>query len=543
MNSPDESTPHDPHAASENSDWERNAAETFQEEWLSAYLDEELDSHQQQLVERRLASDPRAVQLLDELRRVRGLVGRLPSWSGHVAPVPVFERDDLFGQETGLAGEESDDIGTSQALTDAAEFEYAQLAASAATVEPAGVYSRSLTADSSGLRRDRQWWRLLGLAACLVLSLGAGLWWLLPDSPLSVATNTPAAKREMAGEAREMMPEQTNVAASADRALGLPQEDFTQQPSEFEALAENQPAAELRVESDVDLNAAPAAPGASGGAAYELRLASPPTIAATPESPATLAIPADALADGAAANVPAPLSTADDSDQYYSDLTWLENGQIQLELARSEGWSEEEVRLALPRLAPYLNVQRKSELDRLANPTVAAIPLALLAQKPQGWSSAELMANVQQPTVQLQQVLPATAAANQADPLTRRQSDAPAGRLRSAPLESTALGSAAPQPPASQSPASQSPASQSPALKSTEPPDALAAATDQAATVPSSTITTVALFVLREEAERIVQAAQAADQLVSKPVWILASDELQQSASPEQKVVLLFSPQ
>ncbi len=54
----------------------------FQEEWLSAYLDDELTAEQRQVVEQRLAVDPAAQSMLDDLRRVRSMVSKLPAWSG-----------------------------------------------------------------------------------------------------------------------------------------------------------------------------------------------------------------------------------------------------------------------------------------------------------------------------------------------------------------------------------------------------------------------------------------------------------------------------
>jgi anti-sigma factor RsiW len=54
----------------------------FQEEWLSAYLDDELTEAQRQVVEQRLAIDPAAQATLEDLQRVRSMVAKLPSWSG-----------------------------------------------------------------------------------------------------------------------------------------------------------------------------------------------------------------------------------------------------------------------------------------------------------------------------------------------------------------------------------------------------------------------------------------------------------------------------
>ena len=54
----------------------------FQEEWLSAYLDDELTAEQRQVVEQRLAIDPAAQAMLEDLRRVRTMIAKLPTWAG-----------------------------------------------------------------------------------------------------------------------------------------------------------------------------------------------------------------------------------------------------------------------------------------------------------------------------------------------------------------------------------------------------------------------------------------------------------------------------
>ena len=54
----------------------------FQEEWLSAYLDDELSSDQRRTVEERLTNDPNTQLLLEDLKRIRNLVGQLPGWEG-----------------------------------------------------------------------------------------------------------------------------------------------------------------------------------------------------------------------------------------------------------------------------------------------------------------------------------------------------------------------------------------------------------------------------------------------------------------------------
>lgn len=50
------------------------------EEWLSAYLDDELDADQHRMVESAVAQNPQMAQLLQELRATRNLVQQLPSF-------------------------------------------------------------------------------------------------------------------------------------------------------------------------------------------------------------------------------------------------------------------------------------------------------------------------------------------------------------------------------------------------------------------------------------------------------------------------------
>lgn len=54
----------------------------FEEHWLSAYLDDELSAEDRALVDQRLEEDSSARELLEDLKRVRGLVSTLPRWHG-----------------------------------------------------------------------------------------------------------------------------------------------------------------------------------------------------------------------------------------------------------------------------------------------------------------------------------------------------------------------------------------------------------------------------------------------------------------------------
>jgi len=71
-------------------------------EWLSAYLDGELNPEQRELVERRLREDESARRLLDELRRTVNLVSSLPR---HCAPGSIAEDVQLHVERSELLGE------------------------------------------------------------------------------------------------------------------------------------------------------------------------------------------------------------------------------------------------------------------------------------------------------------------------------------------------------------------------------------------------------------------------------------------------------
>jgi hypothetical protein len=154
---------------------------------------------------------------------------------------------------------------------------------------------------------------------------------------------------------------------------------------------------------------------------------------------------------------------------------------VQVQLAHSAGWSAAEIETALQRLAPLLNLPSARAADPALANTAAAIPVAVISQKPLEDQGLSLHDRLRQQPIALQEVV---------------ASDA--------------------QPFAWQTPLGQ-------------------ASTDK----PS----TVALFVLRDEADQILQAVQAADESSTKPVWITPASGTPRPASPKQQVVLLFAPQ
>ena len=105
-------------------------------EWLSAYLDGELDEQQTRLVERTLREDETARRLLEELRQTVAAVSSLPR---HAAPSSIHEQIQLHLERGELLG----DLPSST--------------------------PRSMARGAPRLRR-------LSLAAMLALTIGGGVW-------------------------------------------------------------------------------------------------------------------------------------------------------------------------------------------------------------------------------------------------------------------------------------------------------------------------------------------------------------------------------
>ena len=59
-----------------------NESDEFQDEWLSAYLDDELSAPQRLIVEKRTATDASTQELLVDLQQIRQLIQELPPWTG-----------------------------------------------------------------------------------------------------------------------------------------------------------------------------------------------------------------------------------------------------------------------------------------------------------------------------------------------------------------------------------------------------------------------------------------------------------------------------
>ncbi len=171
----------------------------FHEEWLSAYLDGELNEEQRQVVEARLAEDAGARELLSDLERVRGLVRQLPAWPG--------------------AGLSSASILAGTSASTAPEAPSADPLKEALPSEPRGESLADSLTEPLQSRRSRprpaawmSWLRPLAVAASLLLALGLGfLWWPGTSPWTSLASrNVPPA-----GAAADLSSREADSAESA----------------------------------------------------------------------------------------------------------------------------------------------------------------------------------------------------------------------------------------------------------------------------------------------------------------------------------------
>jgi anti-sigma factor RsiW len=158
----------------------------FQEEWLSAYLDDELTDEQRRVVEQRLAVDPAAHATLEDLQRVRSMVANLPSWSG-----PALK----FAMPSGTPGsfdeaDSEDDGKVASESNDLDDFEEVPRIV-AGGYEPSAVF-RDQSKGNFNLRSLRT---LLGwgaAAAGILLVVGLGYRSLYPPTDPTVAYQTTA---------------------------------------------------------------------------------------------------------------------------------------------------------------------------------------------------------------------------------------------------------------------------------------------------------------------------------------------------------------
>jgi hypothetical protein len=233
----------------------------YQEDWLSAYLDDELSEGQRQIVEERLRYDSAAQQLLADLSRVRKLVGSLPAWpsSSTTISLPGRVRNPVDADNVNLdeAGWQASNARKTRQQTGVdAESDSGETIASFQIIEPEcdldsepDVFARQLLEDDplgevnraetepgsvvwnskhSSQRGLFAWIKPAVLAASLLAAAGIGyLLWKRDAAQLMVATD------------RNFSPTQTGQAVPAEARV----EAFTasDEPPENQPDADDAP--------------------------------------------------------------------------------------------------------------------------------------------------------------------------------------------------------------------------------------------------------------------------------------------------------------
>lgn len=548
----------------------------YTEEWLSAYIDDELSDAQRAIVEQRVASDSEAQRLLNELQHMRALIGQLPSWSGG-----LIDHGRVTGgkpqSELSLHSESFEET-LEQACRSHDENLQSNPESQTGRVHAAGDVAR----------RDVSWWRPVALAACLALLTGGGLWWWQSESVTTLATSARVAEPQ----------DKLLDTRARDDAPPLPQLQAAPEALGVETLGAEASAQMARRSADgmgggmdggMDggigggliggtgggmmggatealggaRGATPAAPRKAESLSEGMGVA--PPSAAGLELPLPAEEPAPSLAQqppgrgsadrGAGGGSELLRSSVEERGLAKSSVADLElylqsktqpsrlaanapTPAVQVQLAHSAGWSAAEVTQALQRLAPLLNVPLAASSGQDASGQndfgrAADIPIALIAQRPTTGQSTPLMDVLSQQPVALQPVALSEAKAFFGTVLpeqtTASRDKAAAGRA----ADDSAATSSAPTAaaPFAAGRAAQ-PAGEPEATADMNPPaDARQAAP------------TVALFVLREEAEQILQAARQSGEVLSSPVWITPASGSTTPEGPKQQVMLLFTPQ
>lgn len=171
----------------------------YQEEWLSAYLDDELTDAQRQVVEQRLATDPAAQATLEDLQRVRSMVAKLPSWTGP---------DLKFAVPAALPSSDVDELDDSNELNDFEAVPRVIAGTHESRVTTKAIESKDLSSRS--LRSVLGW---VATAASVLLVAGLGyMYW--PTAIRQVATLETAPTMASKASTRTFNAETDNATAN-----------------------------------------------------------------------------------------------------------------------------------------------------------------------------------------------------------------------------------------------------------------------------------------------------------------------------------------
>ncbi|MEZ6134843.1 MAG: hypothetical protein R3C53_08030 [Pirellulaceae bacterium] len=192
-----------------------DASLEYDEEWLSAYLDDELSDAQRHIVEGRLAVDPVAAATLADLQRVRSLVRQLPTWNG---PNVQLSDAELTSAEQNLEDNAQDEFEDELEMEHELEFEAQELTpADSQSLQPR--WNKLSRRSSSSGGSSVSWLRPLVIAASLLLMAGIGyvLWpTSQPQLASSRSTDTNAESAQVESESLPLEKPEFNDALPAD---------------------------------------------------------------------------------------------------------------------------------------------------------------------------------------------------------------------------------------------------------------------------------------------------------------------------------------
>lgn len=199
----------------------------FEDHWFSAYLDDELSADERALVERRLADDPAARELLEDLKRVRGLVSTLPRWSGD--DLQISRPEQLIRSAVGAALTQAEPTDRVAQSSSAIKAEASNLENQDAEKSEDSRFSSQVAVGAE--RRTQQSMRWTSIVA-----VAAGLATLLLGLPYLLRDYGPAIELAGGGNATKDAPQRPDAtsdfaAAIRESPLALPIESVQDEPT------------------------------------------------------------------------------------------------------------------------------------------------------------------------------------------------------------------------------------------------------------------------------------------------------------------------
>jgi hypothetical protein len=519
MNTPDKKPDRQPKApAGGTSDFAAEVDLEYTDEWLSAYLDDELSAEQRTIVEQRLVADTEAAELLKDLERVRGLVGSLPVWMGNNLPLALpsgLPADSSAAEASEMASGSDELPATPQAEEPRIEGDYHNelqpavhsMGHPAGMTQPASIHPQTLETLANPRKLSptgfsgwaTTWAPFLSLAATVLLAVGVG-WYLFDQvESRSVATSSgasgiagPSAAERISESASDMQAEslvEAAQAAQADQADQAVAEPATTSTFDFSSAARGRGQASPE-SGRVGSEAADGLSAPGGGVQAKAIPRSAPTgttgrpdlsVPLDPSSSASVdafSLPAAPL--GALSAPPSPAARP-------------------LLLAHSSAWTSADIRDGLARLAPLLNI---------------SVPVNESA------GSAIQGADIQASTLSADAPTKVESEAFPVAMVAREKANGDGSQLVSLLTESD-LGLEGLRNGSNQSFLA----------------DSVALAADS-----DSPATTVALFVTLGQAEKILERLREAGEISGSRVWITAAAAANQPLVAAQKVVVVLTP-